>query len=81
MATLKAKLEELHTVNGVKPIFKPEFVVTHDLNCPIKGNSQAKLMGIIDLLVIDGNGTPHIYDYKTSDKQTALWSQSKEDAF
>jgi len=38
-------------------------------------------MGIIDLLVVDGNGVPHIYDYKTSDKDMSMWSQAKEDAF
>ena len=37
-------------------------------------------MGIIDLLVIDGNGVPHIYDYKTSDKEDSEWYNSKEDA-
>jgi len=38
-------------------------------------------MGIIDLLIIDGNGIPHIYDYKTSDKEFNLWASAKEDAF
>lgn len=45
--------------------YYPEFVVTQDTNIIHKG-TPTKLMGIIDLLIIDSEGKPHILDYKTS---------------
>lgn len=82
MAQLKAMLIKLHTINGVEPQFFPEFVITGDLiEGAMPGKPGAKLMGIIDLLVVDANGVPHIYDYKTSDKEPSKWVQAKEDAF
>jgi ATP-dependent exoDNAse (exonuclease V) beta subunit len=82
MAQLKAMLIKQHTINGVEPQFFPEFVITGDLiEGAMPGKPGAKLMGIIDLLVVDANGVPHIYDYKTSDKEPSKWVQAKEDAF
>ena len=46
-------------------LFYPEFVVSQDTNV-IKSGQPTKLLGIIDLLVIDKQGRPHILDYKTS---------------
>lgn len=43
--------------------FYPEFTVTQDTNDVA---NPTKLMGIIDLLIIDRSGKPHILDYKTS---------------
>ena len=81
----KANLIEKHQVEvqgeKVRPRFFPEFEITAKSNVPIDGNEQASLMGIIDLLIVDGNGIPHIYDYKTSDKDFNLWASAKEDAF
>jgi hypothetical protein len=67
-----------HTINGIEPQFFPEFVITGDLiEGAMPGKPGAKLMGIIDLLVVDANGVPHIYDYKASDKEPSSWVQAK----
>jgi RecB family exonuclease len=36
-----------------------------------------KLVGIIDLVVVDKQGNVRIYDFKTSLKNDAFWSPSK----
>lgn len=46
----------------------PEFVI-HD--------NDTKIVGILDLLVIDKNGKAHIYDYKLSHKKANEWSNVK----
>lgn len=43
---------------------------------PIYDN-DTKILGIIDLLVIDNQGRAHIYDYKTSHKKEHDWGNTK----
>lgn len=38
-------------------------------------------MGIIDLLILDKNGVPHILDYKTSPKGYKDYASAKKLAF
>lgn len=40
-----------------------------------------KYRGIIDLIVVDENGVPHIYDFKTSSKNIAEYNKSKVSAY
>lgn len=46
-------------------LYYPELSITADALHPVSGK-DTKLIGVIDLLVIDPNGTPHIVDYKVS---------------
>lgn len=60
--------------------YYPEFVVTQDTNIMHKG-APTKLMGIIDLLIIDSSGKPHILDYKTSIHDYFQFSTPKKTAY
>lgn len=75
LTTLKAKLQEIH---GKNCVFRPEYVVSAKSAVPINGNGKARILGIIDLLVEDEQGIPHIYDYKTSDKDIDQWGEVKK---
>lgn len=54
----------------------PEFRLTAD----ISGESK-KLMGILDLVVVDPKGVAHIFDYKCSDKPYDKFSTAKQRGF
>lgn len=41
-------------------------------------DDDIKLIGIIDLLVIDNDGRAYLYDFKTSSKDLSEWSRSKD---
>lgn len=60
--------------------YYPEFAVTQDTNIMHNG-APTKLMGIIDLLIIDSSGKPHILDYKTSIHDYMDFSQAKKNAY
>ena len=50
--------------NSVK--YYPEFTLSAKLNKTFEGRDDLELLGRVDLLILDSNGTPHIIDYKTS---------------
>lgn len=54
--------EQIISKFGKDCIFHPEFTITSKTNI-VDGN---ELLGMIDLLIIDGKGNIHIIDYKTS---------------
>lgn len=58
--------------------FFPEFKITGDLHTT---QGPPKLMGIIDLLVLDNKGVAHIFDYKCSDKKYSDFSEAKKRGF
>lgn len=58
--------------------YYPEFVITQDTNTV---DNPVKLMGIIDLLIIDKQGRPHILDYKTSIHDYVNYSAAKKLAY
>lgn len=58
-------------------IYYPEFTLSADLNKEYQGRDDLKLLGRVDLLVIDKYGTPHIIDYKTSPKQYENYNSAK----
>ena len=60
--------------------FYPEFVVSRDTNV-IHNGTPTKLLGIIDLLIVDKEGNTHILDYKTSVHSYSEFSQAKKNAY
>lgn len=63
------KVEDyLMAQHGVDAMILPEFKVY---------DQKSKVMGIIDLLVVDKNGDLHIYDLKASYKNYDQWHSSK----
>ena len=60
--------------------YYPEFAVTQDTNVMHNG-APTKLMGIIDLLIVDSSGKPHILDYKTSIHDYMDFNQAKKNAY
>lgn len=74
-------------IKGLGPQFSnckfiPEYPVTADTTVTntASGNPY-KLLGIIDLLVIDNNGKVHLFDYKVSNKDYSDWTSSKRIGF
>lgn len=59
--------------------FYPELKLTSDINTT--GDSGKKLMGIIDLAVVDDKGRVHIFDYKCSDKEYGEYTSAKKRTF
>lgn len=57
--------------------FYPEFRLTAD----IANTSGKKLMGILDLVVVDKKGVAHIFDYKCSDKSYDKYNSAKKRGF
>ena len=60
--------------------FYPEFVVSRDTNV-IHNGTPTKLLGIIDLLIVDKEGNTHILDYKTSVHSYSEFSDAKKNAY
>ena len=60
--------------------FYPEFIVSQDTNV-INNGSPTKLLGIIDLLIVDKEGRTHILDYKTSVHSYSEFSGAKKNAY
>lgn len=58
--------------HGQDAIFLPEYKVFND---------DLKLVGIIDLLVVDQDGQVHLYDFKTSYKHSDNWHKVKEQTY
>ena len=59
-------------------MFFPEITLSSELNKTYDGRDDLKLLGRVDLLVIDKEGTPHIIDYKTSPKYYEDYSSPKK---
>lgn len=70
--------EDLKYKFGDNLLFYPEFTISQDTNQISKNGQPTKLLGIIDLLVIDQNGKAHILDYKTSTKGYESFSDPKK---
>lgn len=60
--------------------FYPEFAISQDTN-QLQNNNPVKLFGIIDLLIVDGQGRTHILDYKTSIHSYSEFSSAKKAAY
>lgn len=59
--------------------FYPEFKITGKVSG--SGDKVHTVLGIIDLLIIDKNGIPHIIDYKTSPKEYNDYNFVKKQTF
>ena len=60
--------------------FYPEFMVSQNTNIITNGHPTT-LMGIIDLLIVDGSGKIHILDYKTSIHDYRDFVQAKKNSY
>lgn len=69
--------ESIEAMYGDNLIYYPEFTLSADLNKEYQGRTDLKLLGRVDLLVLDKYGTPHIIDYKTSPKQYEDYNSAK----
>lgn len=61
--------------------YYPEYTLTSQLNMEYEGRTDLKLVGRVDLLVIDSKGVPHIIDYKTSPKMYDDYARAKKLTF
>lgn len=68
---------ELDTKFGDNLLYFPEITLSSELSKEYEGRDDLKLLGRIDLMVIDKNGVPHIIDYKTSPKPYEKYSSAK----
>ena len=73
--------DQLQTKYGKDCAFYPEITVSADLNHEYEGRDDLKVLGRLDLLVIDENGVPHIFDYKTSPKNYIDYASAKKLTF
>ena len=71
--------EDLHRKYGKDCAIYPEIAMTCDTQQPILGTSR--IYGIIDLLVIDEKGVPHLIDFKTSSKPYNKFHDTKKLAY
>lgn len=68
--------EDLKRQHGEDCIFYPEIAVTGKTQQEVSGSDR--IYGIIDLLIIDEQGVPHIIDYKTSTKPYNKFHDTKK---
>jgi len=61
--------------------FYPELRITGKIQNVSSQSGPEYLMGVIDLLVVDGSGQVHIFDYKTSTKPYNEYNSAKKLAF
>lgn len=73
---LKADLKQKY---GENCIIYPEIAMTCDTMVEVAGSSR--IYGIVDLLVIDEKGIPHLIDYKTSTKPYNKFHPTKKSAY
>lgn len=69
--------ESLHKQFDGELTFLPEFTVHGDTAQLKNDGDPSTLLGIIDLLVIDGQGNAHVIDYKTSPKSYGNYDDAK----
>ena len=74
---LERKYRDRSNPNG-ELLFYPEVTLSADLNKEYENRNDLKLLGRVDLLVIDESGTPHVIDYKTSPKPYEQYSTAKQ---
>ena len=70
---------DLHARYGEDCTIYPELAMTCETQQEILGSRR--IYGIIDLLVIDKHGVPHIFDYKTSTKPYTKFHDTKKLAY
>lgn len=61
-------------------LYYPEFTITQDTNV-VHNGTPTKLLGMIDLLVVDREGNTHILDYKTSIHSYEHFDDAKKNAY
>lgn len=78
---VKELKNQLQSKYGKDCVFYPEITVSADLNHEYENRDDLKVLGRLDLLVIDENGVPHIFDYKTSPKNYIDYASAKKLTF
>lgn len=73
---LKADLRQKY---GENCVFYPEIAMTCETLEEVAGSKR--IYGIVDLLVIDEQGVPHLLDFKTSTKSYSDFHQTKRTAY
>lgn len=71
--------EDLHLKYGKNCIIYPEIAMTCKTQVEVGGSDR--ILGIVDLLVIAEDGTPHILDFKTSTKSYDNFGLPKKTAY
>lgn len=71
--------EDLKKKYGEDCVFYPEISMTCDTLVEVSGSSR--IYGIVDLLVVDAKGVPHLLDYKTSTKPYSDFHITKKTAY
>lgn len=71
--------QDLKTKYGENCVIYPEIAMTCKTQIEVGGSDR--IYGIIDLLVIDEKGIPHLIDYKTSTKTFNNFHQTKKTAY
>ena len=71
--------EDLKRKYGESCVFYPEIAMTCDTQEEILGSKR--IYGIVDLLVLDKDGIPHLIDYKTSTKSYNNFHETKKQAY
>ena len=75
---LKQKLQD--ELNDDNLIFFPEYLVSKEATNP-DSEKTTKLIGIVDLVILDSKGRVHILDYKTSIKDYIDFDSTKQLAY
>jgi ATP-dependent exoDNAse (exonuclease V) beta subunit len=71
--------DDLKHKYGESCVFYPEIAMTCDTQEEILGSKR--IYGIVDLLVLDKNGIPHLIDFKTSTKPYNKFHETKKQAY
>lgn len=71
--------DDLKRKYGENCVFYPEISMTCETQVEVSGTKR--ILGIVDLLVIDEQGIPHLIDYKTSTKTYDQYHVTKQTAF
>lgn len=78
LTDLKNKLIDTYGKGDSSKVkFYPEYAIAGETEMTDENGKPIKLLGIIDLLVVDHEGRPHIFDYKCSDKEEVDWHNTK----
>lgn len=71
--------DDLRAEYGAECVFYPEIAMTCDTQVEVAGSKR--IYGIVDLLVVDEKGIPHLLDYKTSTKSFDDFHTTKKTAY
>ena len=71
--------DDMRRQYGPECVFYPEIAMTCETQVEVSGSKR--IYGIIDLLVVDEHGIPHLLDFKTSTKPFSDFHVTKQKAY